>query len=220
MHSTTTQPIVARLWRDHDGEAMTLPGMDLGVELIHTNGSTMDVVGELFARGVRRLRLDAPVNLADSGQTLVDLRTLALVRDLTAFAIVVDWRLRLAPDRVEQWELLGHLWPPGDIAGPTDGNDVLRRWRQQHYIGKCAHRRGPGFVQVRDRRWGNLRRLTLDEPAYVAAVPTFASGAEPAVADKAIVDDLTAARLLLPVGDLMLWLPYQASRWFHSTMFM
>jgi hypothetical protein len=61
------------------------------VEAIHASESTMDMMDSLFARRVRRLHLDAPVNLADSGQTLDDLRTLALVRDLTAFAIVVDW---------------------------------------------------------------------------------------------------------------------------------
>jgi uncharacterized protein DUF5825 len=52
------------------------------------------------------------------------------------------------------------------LTAPADGEE----WRSAYHPGKCFYRRGPGFLEVRDRRSGELSRFVIDDPTYVAAV--------------------------------------------------
>ncbi|MDF3299178.1 DUF5825 family protein [Streptomyces tropicalis] len=217
MTTSTPSPAV-RAWRDHDTEARTLPGMSLGrVPLAADPGDA----ARLWAMGVRRAELDTAVDLAaagpDAARAAVD--RLCLVRDLTARAVQVDWDLRLPADGAERtWKVLSHLHPPRTLAGPDDPETALHVWRTRHYLCKLIWRQGPGFLQIRDRRWGDLRRFTADDPRYPGAVARLDRGVHHADVPADVLGELTAEHLALRVGDLAWWLPYRVSRWLQEAM--
>lgn len=209
--STTTAPSggpAVRLWRHHDPVAADLPGIDLGTEQV--TGDLVDAAAGLVARGTRRAALSAPVDLSGAGDPAATVRALVLVRELTSHAVAVDWRLLAAPG--EQWRLLGHLYPPSEVAGPS-GQDILAEWRSGFHLCRFVYRRGPGFVQVRDRRFGDLSCFTIDDPAYLAAIAGLRTGATASTVPGHVMDDLLAEGLVGVVGELAWWIPYQARHW-------
>ncbi|MFF7751792.1 DUF5825 family protein [Streptomyces sp. NPDC007971] len=217
MPPSTPNPAV-QAWRDHDSEARTLPGMSLGHVPLDADPGDAE---RLWAMGARRAELDAPVDLTAAGgaaaRAAVD--RLCLVRDLTARAVQVDWDLCLPPDRADHlWKVLSHLHPPRTLAGPADADTALHAWRTRHYLCKLVWRRGPGFLQIRDRRWGDLRRFTADDPRYPAAIARLDRGVHQADVAADILEELTAEHLVLRAGDLAWWLPYHVSRWLQEAM--
>lgn len=214
-----TAPLTIAAWRDYDEAACALPGMFLGdLELTGPVGQESDRLWEL---GVRRVRLAETVDLTACGDLPAARRTvraLSLVRDLTARAVLVEWELRLDPAQPDAPQVLSHLQPPGMLYGAPDPRAALATWRGGHYLGKCLWRNGPGFFQIRDRRWGNLQRFTADEPHYRTAVDLLAYGApQGSVPDDALAD-FTEERLVLHVGPLAWWVPYRVSRWTQEAM--
>ncbi|MFJ1912706.1 DUF5825 family protein [Streptomyces sp. NPDC088147] len=226
--STLTPPAAVAAWRDYDPVACALPGMFLG-DLALT-GSVPEECDRLWELGARRVRLSGAVNLADTATpdaAARTVRTLSLVRDLTARAVLVEWDLRPDPGRgptaaEDISRLLSHLQPPQRIEGegvaPSAAADALRTWRNGHYLGKCLWRQGPGFVQIRDRRWGDLRRFTVDEPHYQEAIERLAYGAPAASVPADALADFREERLVLAVGGLEWWLPYRVNRWIQEAM--
>ncbi|MCK1823382.1 DUF5825 family protein [Streptomyces sp. XM83C] len=212
-------PFPVTAWRDHDDRARALPGMGLGtIDLPEVTGQACD---GLWRLGARRVALHEPVDLTVSGDAgarrAVDL--LCLVRELTARAVLVDWELRLPGEEgADQWRLLSHLHPPLRIEGVPDAEEALYTWRTQHYLCKFVWRRGPGFVQIRDRRWGELRRFTADEPEYQAAIEALDFGTDHRDVPPAVLADLAGELLVLRVGDLGWWLPYRVNRWLQEAM--
>ncbi|MEV6840143.1 DUF5825 family protein [Streptomyces sp. NPDC051133] len=217
MSPSTPSPAVLA-WRDHDAQARTLPGMSLGrVPLAPEPGAAE----RLWSMGARRAELDSPVDLVTTGpgpaRAAID--RLCLVRDLTARAVQVDWDLRLpASHGDETWKVLSHLQPPRTISGLTEPETALRAWRTRHYLCKLVWRKGPGFLQIRDRRWGDLRRFTADDPRYPAAVARLDRGAHRSDIATDILEELTAEHLVLTAGDLVWWLPYRVARWLQEAM--
>ncbi|GGW60461.1 hypothetical protein GCM10010503_42260 [Streptomyces lucensis JCM 4490] len=217
MSSSTPSPAVLA-WRDHDAQARSLPGMSLGrVPLAADPGAAE----RLWAMGARRAELDSPVDLVTPGpgaaRAAID--RLCLVRDLTARAVQVDWDLRLPPGRAEQtWKVLSHLQPPHTVTGPADAGTALHAWRTRHYLCKLVWRQGPGFLQIRDRRWGDLRRFTADDPRYPEAVARLDRGARHSDIAADILAELTAEHLVLRADDLVWWLPYRVTRWLQEAM--
>ncbi|MFJ5684754.1 DUF5825 family protein [Streptomyces sp. NPDC093099] len=226
--STLTPPAAVAAWRDYDPVACALPGMFLG-DLALT-GSVPEECDRLWELGARRVRLSGAVNLADTATpdaAARTVRTLSLVRDLTARAVLVEWDLSPDPGRgptaaEDISRLLSHLQPPQRIEGegvdPSAAADALRTWRNGHYLGKCLWRQGPGFVQIRDRRWGDLRRFTVDEPHYQEAIERLAYGAPAASVPADALADFREERLVLAVGGLEWWLPYRVNRWIQEAM--
>ncbi|MFI1168854.1 DUF5825 family protein [Streptomyces sp. NPDC020801] len=216
---TVTAPeLTVRAWRDHDPQARHLPGMSLG-PLPVTPGSRD--VERLWAMGVRHAELDAAVDLGAAGpaahRAAVD--RLRLVRDLTAHAVSVDWECRLpSQEPAQQWKVLSHLHPPRTLTGPADPQEALHRWRTRHYLCKLVWRQGPGFIQIRDRRWGDLRRFTADEPRYQDAIALLDPGAHHADVPAGVLEEFTAEHLVLRLGDLVWWLPYRVSRWLQEAI--
>ncbi|MFG2577209.1 DUF5825 family protein [Streptomyces sp. NPDC048481] len=216
---TATAPsVTVRAWRDLDPQARDLPGMSLGTLQVTAQPPQVDRLWDL---GVRHAELDTAVDLTGddpaSHRRAVD--RLCLVRDLTARAVSVDWDLRLSPhDSAHQWKVLSHLQPPRTVTGLEAADEALHAWRTRHYLCKLVWRQGPGFVQIRDRRWGDLRRFTAEEPRYHEAVDRLVPGVHHAAVPADILEEFTAEHLVLRVGDLAWWLPYRVSRWLQEAM--
>ncbi|MGJ5830122.1 DUF5825 family protein [Streptomyces ossamyceticus] len=205
-------------WRDHDTQARSLPGMSLGRVPL---AATPDDAAHLWSLGARLVELDVPVDLSapgpDAARAAID--RLSLVRDLTARAVQVDWDLILPQDQADHlWKVLSHLQPPRTLTGPTDTDSALHAWRTRHYLCKLVWRQGPGFLQIRDRRWGDLRRFTADEPRYAEAVSGLDRGLHHTDVPAGILDEFASEHLVLRVDELVWWLPYRVSRWLQEAM--
>jgi len=168
-------------------------------------------VRDLYARGVRSVTLDEPVQLRDPAPR--DLRALDFVRVATARGLLVRWRLRAGrrADPALTARHLTHLQPPASLDG-SGAVERLSQWRERFYVGRCIWRRGPGFVQVRDRREGVLQRFDLVEPAYAGAV-AFLEEQRPGEVDPEVLDALRAEHLVLRFGELDWWAPSLIDRW-------
>ncbi|MFD9794416.1 DUF5825 family protein [Streptomyces sp. NPDC059070] len=217
--TTHAAALTVAAWRDYDPDACTLPGMFLGE--LELAGPIEGESDRLWETGVRRVRLPETVDLADlsaPGAAREAVRALSLVRDLTARAVFVEWKLRLDPADEDLWKVMSHIQPPQRLEGPADAAGALRGWRDGHYLCKCLWRQGPGFVQIRDRRWGDLRRFTADEPEYHEVIESLAYGAPADSVPAAVLDDFRSERLVLEVGELAWWLPYRVNRWIQEAM--
>ncbi|WP_433544216.1 DUF5825 family protein (plasmid) [Streptomyces sp. CA-294286] len=215
----TAAPLIVTAWRDYDEAACALPGMHLGD--LELTGTVAEEADRLWESGVRRVRLADPVDLAETDDLAAARRTvraLSLVRDLTARAVLVEWDLHLDPARPDDTLVLSHLQPPSALHRHPEGSAALATWRAGHYLGKCLWRNGPGFFQIRDRRWGNLQRFTADEPHYRTAVDALAYGTPQESVPKDALDDFTEERLVLHLGPLAWWVPYRVSRWTQEAM--
>jgi hypothetical protein len=202
------------VWPEHDEEVIA----QLPARPVEVAGETpTELVTRLYRGGVRRAALDRPTDLsgATGARDLID--TMLLLAELTSWGVKVDWTVRLGPDP-DIWQSFNHIHPPRailDAAEPAEGEqDILARWRSTFYLCKCIYRRGPGFIQVRDRRGGGqLLRYTIDDPAYLSAVDQLATGCPAADIPPAILDHLVSESLAGRAGTLAWWLPYRVRRW-------
>ncbi|MEY9930436.1 hypothetical protein ABH926_005081 [Catenulispora sp. GP43] len=199
------------LWRHPDPATAAIPGVQMGTT---TPGHpTSRFAHDLYNQGVRRVTLDQVVDASGNASRAAALvADLALVRDLTARGIIIEWRIRLNPTASE-WRLLNHLFPPTAILGPEDAPEISRKWTDSFYLCKCVHRHGPGFVQVRDRRTGELHRLTLDEPEYLAAMEQLLDRVDETAVPETVLEDFSAENLVWRSGRFAVWLPYHVQRW-------
>ncbi|MDF3292613.1 DUF5825 family protein [Streptomyces silvisoli] len=208
-------PFTVRAWRDHDTTASELPGMCLGD--IEVDGAGGQAARKLFEAGARKVALPRPVDLTDAADTRWTVRALSFVGDLTSLAIAVDWQVRPGPGS-GSWARLNHLHPPTALLDVPESQEALRTWRNGYYICKCVHRQGPGFVQVRDRRFGELRRFIIDEPVYQETIAALADGAPAAALPQDVVDDFVTEELAVRFGDHIWWAPYRVRRWPQAPM--
>lgn len=197
------------LWRDYDPEATTLPGMGLNVDTLFDSG--IEQAREYFRRGVRRVVLDGVVDLTGDGDTFAAFRALVLLRELTSHGIVINWALR-PPN---QWRLLSHLYPPSAVVGAPQ---VARAWCEEYYHGKCVIRRGPGFVQIRDHRFGALKSSTIDDSGYLAALDRMMAGCLSADLPMRVLHESISQGLVLRLGKQICWLPCRPYRWSCPSM--
>ncbi|WP_051801850.1 DUF5825 family protein [Streptomyces sp. NRRL F-525] len=174
-------------------------------------GPIGDQVHDLYRSGVRCADLDEPVSLRSPGPR--DLRALDFVRIASAHGLLVRWHLRAGRRALPALTAhdLSHLQPPLSLDGPRSA-ERLAQWNTRFYIGRCVWRRGPGFVQIRDRRDGVLQRFDLVRPEYAQAVPLLEKQETDAV-DPEVLAALRAERLLLTFGGLDWWAPYLMDRW-------
>jgi hypothetical protein len=187
------------LWHDY-----CRPETVLGTRSVHSPAAA----AELYAEGARHAVLPDLVDLA-AGPEIATVRALALVRDLTAWGIAVDWRLRLPAD-AEMWPALSHLHPPAEVVGNAEIRD---RWRADYHFCKCVDRHGPGFVEIRDFRSGRLRKIIIGDPRYRRTIEDLRAGCPLADLPDGIARELAAAGLIGVVGESAWWLPYRVRRW-------
>ncbi|MFF4229753.1 DUF5825 family protein [Streptomyces sp. NPDC001820] len=214
-------PLTVAAWRDYDRDVCTLPGMSLGD---HELSRPIALESEhLWNLGARRVVMPHTIDLTRAATSTQEaaqhtVRSLSLVRDLTARAVLVEWRLRLDPGDEATWKLLSHLQPPQQVDGPQQADEQLLTWRHSHYLCKCLWRQGPGFIQIRDRRWGDLRRFTSDEAHYHQAIALLDYGTPAASVPPEVLADFTEEHLVLSVGEFVWWLPYRVKRWIQEAM--
>lgn len=208
----TGQPVSLRVMtaRDGDPQVAAQPGMVFGATLV--DGQLDRSVDGWVAQGVRHVALPGVVDAAttDPHDVEVTVRSLRLVRELTAHAMTVDWQLHLSD--AAEWTHYSHLYPPATLTADEGVPDV-DDWRRSFYLGKCVHRRGPGFIQIRDRRSGRLVLLTMDDPAYLAVRAQLDEGARVDEVDPGIARHLADEHLVARIGDVLVWLPYRLRRW-------
>lgn len=183
--------LTVEAWRDYDPVARELPGMGLG----HLSTDSAAALHEL---GARCVRLPEPVTLCGSP-------LLPLVRDLTGLGAAVDWTAHCHGGCADHDEL-GHLFPPGAVTG-------VRNWREGYFPGRCVYRRGPGFVEVRDRRFGPLDLFVVDDPRFLDAISAMNTGAPVAAVPSDVLADLRDARLVAEHDGRAWWLPTRVHRW-------
>ncbi|WDZ82722.1 DUF5825 family protein [Micromonospora cathayae] len=225
------EPVLVRLAHDHDPVVTAVPGIDLGT--VELREPPAEAAARWFDEGIRHVTLTEPVSLAvDGGGTNAGtradtgtradvaaasrdaVRRLVLVRELTSHGIAVDWRLLLPAGGGADWRVFCHLYPPTGLSAVAEGDeDPLDTWRRSYYIDKCTFRRGPGFVQVRDRRSSRLNLLTVDDPAYLAVLAQVMDGAPVSDVDLDVARDFAAEGLVVQVGTMLVWLPYRLRRW-------
>ncbi|MBT2210116.1 DUF5825 family protein [Actinomadura sp. NEAU-AAG7] len=193
-------PVTMTLWRDY--EELDRPGVCAGTAAV--SGPAAEASRALFEDGVRRVALKDTVDLSGATDAVP---SLVLVRELTAYGIAVDWRVRLGDGR---WRDLSHLYPPGEVVGDEEAR---RDWRDGYHFFKCVYRRGPGFLQVRDRRSGVLRKITIDGPAHRAAVESLLEGCPSAALPPPVLRDLRTMRLVHFLDGAAWWLPCRVRRW-------
>ena len=217
IEAPTARPVAVHLHRDHDPAVADIPGIDMGTAEV--TGPVADTVAGWLEDGVRKVVLPGVVDLTVAGpaESADSVRRLVLVRELTSYAIEVDWALRLPGGDDELWRVYSHLRPPVRVetAGERaeDPAAAATAWRSAFYFDKCTYRRGPGFVQVRDRRAGQLNLLTIDDPAYLAVLAQLVDGAEVTVVDLDIACEFGEEGLVTKVGDRLVWLPHRLRRW-------
>ncbi|MFI1970559.1 DUF5825 family protein [Streptomyces cinnamoneus] len=214
--TTSTRPpaagaLTVTAWRDHDRVVCRIPGMALGALPVPA-GPALPAARSLFDAGARRVALAEPVDLTDEADAARTVRALSLVGALSSLAVAVEWRVR-TPGEPEAWIPLSHLHPPAALSGAPEAGEALRTWHETYYLCKCVYRKGPGFLQVRDRRRRQLRRFTIDDPAYRQAVATLVDGAPAAAVPDAVLADLAEEELVVRVGEYAWWAPYQVQRW-------
>ncbi|MDH6455841.1 MULTISPECIES: DUF5825 family protein [unclassified Streptomyces] len=212
----TTTPLTLTTWRDHDEEVLQLPALRPLTTVVADSATPAETAAKLYTEGVRRVALDRPADLTGATGARTIVSTMLLLGELTSWGIVVDWDVALGADP-DIWRSFNHLHPPRrilDTEHAKEAADIRQEWRSTFYVGKCVYRRGPGFVQVRDRRaGGSLARYTLDDPGYLEAVDKLAHGCPAEAVAPDVLDHLVGESLAGRAGRLAWWLPYRVRRW-------
>jgi hypothetical protein len=198
-------------WREYDETvAAVRDGMSLGSWAL-TPGTWVGA-DDLFAAGARRVTFHKVVD-TDSADAVGAVRALTLIRDLTACGVVVGWELRSGVG--EDWRELNHLYPPASVIadGGPGSAEPREEWARGYLMTKCAARRGPGLLQIRDRRFGSLRNITIVRPDYLDAIAALEYGAPAVHVSAGILRELRAQRLVGLVGGMAWWLPYRVRRY-------
>lgn len=202
------------VYRRHtDPATLAVAGMAACTTLLGTD--PVASVTRIYEQGARHVTLPEPVDLSSAAGAERALRVLVGLREMTARAIAVEWRLHLGGplEAAALVNLISHLSPPERISGVRDAQTLLDTWRSGYFFNACIHRRAPGFIQVRDRRYGELSMITIDDPDYLAVVDALQLPAPAADLPEGILADFEAESLVGRIGDYVWWVPCQIRRW-------
>jgi Family of unknown function (DUF5825) len=198
------------VWRDHDGEALQL-GESMRLDSVALDTDADLLAGNVFDAGGRLVVINEIIDFDDL-DPVNSVRFFELLRELTSYGISVGWRMRASRDDT-RWRDLWHLFPPSEVeitggaAGPT-----WEFWRQQFYFGLCTMRRGPGIIEVRDRRVGRIRRLSFTSPLHLEAIERLERGASASSVAPEVLAEFEEARVVMALGGMRLWLPCRTRR--------
>lgn len=218
-------------WRDYDPAVVALrDSMSLGSWVLAAG--THVSADDLFAAGARQVTFHKIIDSgsADAAGTVL---AMTLIRDLTGCGIVVNWKLHIGAGH-DDWRTFSHLYPPASVtfdgaardrvgldggAGDpahddgTGAADPQADWASGYLMTKCVTRRGPGLMQIRDRRWGGLRNITIARPEYLDVVASLEYGVPADQVPADILRELREQRLVGFTGGIAWWLPYRLRRW-------
>jgi hypothetical protein len=200
------------LWRDYDPVVRYRPGMRLGTRTLA--GAWRQSATELYEAGARCVRIAEPVTICGN-VSVQSGRTLVLIRELTSHGFAVEWRA-VCRDGCVALRRLNHLYPPIEVAGAPE--EATRDWRATFFPCKCVCRRGPGFIEVRDRRLGSLEMFTIDDPRHIAAIEAISEGVAADEVPPDVRCDLAEADLLAEHAGYLWWLPMRVRRWPFPSM--
>lgn len=205
--------VAMTLWKDRNPAAMRLPGMYAGV--VDRLDDPLTAVSSLAASGVQFARLRDTVDLAyDDGAAAA--AALIAVRELTSHGIAVDWAIRM-PAGAAGWQQLSHLYPPAAVWCGSESENVTTRWRNSFHAAKCGYRRGPGFLEIRDRRTGSYRRTVIKSARNDQAIAPLLRGVPAASLGETATRRYLEADLVHRAGKFLWWTPYLIRRWPLST---
>ncbi len=197
------------LWRHRDAAVRALPDVYLGHRPL--GGDAVEEARRAYELGARFVSIEPLAVLGPDGDAERTTQVLSLVRELSSRGVEVDWRARLVPGGPEWW-VFGHLFPPAVLEGPG-GDEALASWRSRYHVGRCFLRRGPGFVQIRDRRHGGFRRLTISDAAYLTAIDALLAGRGADAVPAPIVTAFEKQHLAVRFESEIWWAPYRLQRW-------
>lgn len=198
------------VWRDHDGAALQL-GDSMRLDSVALDTDADLLAAKVFDAGGRLVVINETIDFDDL-DPVNSVRFFELLRELTSYGISVGWRMRASRDDT-RWRDLWHLFPPAEVeilagtAGPT-----WEFWRQQFYFGLCTMRRGPGIIEVRDRRVGRIRRLSFTSPLHLEAIERLERGASASSVAPEVLAEFEEARVVMALGGMRLWLPCRTRR--------
>jgi uncharacterized protein DUF5825 len=199
-----------QVWRDHDEEARRL-GAFMRLGSFPSVVSCSRLAETVFGSGGRLVVVDEVVDF-DTLDPADASRFLELLRELTSYGIAVGWRLRTGLGD-PRWRDLSHLFPPSEFLIPGGAADQTAEfWRRHFYYGLCVMRRGPGLIEVRDRRSGRIRCLRFTSPLHLAAIARLEQGAPASSLEPEVLAEFEAARVVTAIGDTRLWLPCRFRR--------
>ena len=202
--------VAVETWRD--AGTRRLPGSALGITVVAMPIS--DSARDLYRSGARCVRVVEPVRLcADASERSA--RSLILIRELTGLGAAVSWTAE-CDDGCVASRRFSHLFPPATVEGAQPS--AADEWRERYLPCMCVFRRGPGFVEVRDRRSGTLEILTIDDAGSLAAIDRLLDGVAAAELPDAERAVLREAELLTEQGGLAWWLPARVHRWPNPSM--
>jgi hypothetical protein len=210
-------------WRDYDQAVVALrDSMALGSWVLGAGAQVS--ADDLFAAGARQVTFHKVVDVG-AADAVGTVQAMTLVRDLTGCGVVVDWKLRIGAG-LDDWRVFSHFYPPASVTfdeeardgggGKADaraGADARADWVSGYLMTKCVTRRGPGLLQIRDRRWGGLRNITIARAEYLDVVASLEYGAPVDQMPATILSELSAQRLVGVTGGIAWWLPYSLRRW-------
>jgi Family of unknown function (DUF5825) len=196
------------LWKDRNPAAMRLPGMYAGS--VDRLDDPSGAVSRLAAGGVQFARLRDTVDLADADGAAA-VAALVVVRELTSHGIAVDWTIRMPAQA--GWQLLSHLYPPAAVLCGSGSESVTTQWRDSFHAAKCGYRRGPGFLEIRDRRTGSFRRTVIRSAQHGQAILPLLRGVPAAAVDETVIGRYLDADLVHRAGRFLWWTPYLIRRW-------
>lgn len=199
-----------QVWRDYDRQALRL-GEFMRLDSFAPAADVGLLAGNFFDSGGRLVIINEIIDF-DALDVVDASRFFELLRELTSYGVTVEWRLRTSHSD-KRWRDLWHLFPPAEVAVPahSDGQ-ILEFWRWQFHYGLCVMRKGPGVIEVRDRRSGRMRCLRFTSPLHLAAIERLEKGASASTFAPEVLAEFEAARVVMAIGDMRLWLPYRFRR--------
>ncbi|MFI2235723.1 DUF5825 family protein [Streptomyces chrestomyceticus] len=231
--SPLAAPVALALWRERDPAARDIPGVYAGT-LDLLGDQVEGAVADLAAHHVQFARLPRTVDLTDrDGAAAVT--ALVAVRELTAFGIAVEWTLCLprtgsgvgiSTGAPADWQPLSHLHPPAAVFrdDSSDSNcsfgsrhDIAVQWRESFHAAKCGYRRGPGFIEIRDRRSGSFKRLVIRTHQHAPLIQALLRGVPETDVPSSVVARYLPPGLIHRAGRFLWWTPYRIRRWPLST---
>ncbi|MFJ6635918.1 RiPP maturation radical SAM C-methyltransferase [Streptomyces sp. NPDC091376] len=202
-------PMTVSCWRDYSVVSRSLKGMSLGD--VEISGPSAASAVFLWEKGARCVRMPEPISFTPEEGAPDSVYALDLVRDFTSLGMCVEWEVSLG-EEAPPWQTLSHLYPPGAMEGIENAEETLEVWRSEYYLGRCAWMKGPGFIQIRDRRWGGLNRFILTDPHEVGAIETFDVQDTAVEVPQSFTESLTAEHLVIKIADRAWFAPYRMRR--------